>query len=57
MDIGIEPKQWEFECPCGHIWIDCQNTGCPMCSEQVGITAKPHDIKQPNRSARHNSKS
>ena len=47
MNIGIEPKQYEFECLCGHIWIDCQNTGCPMCSEKDGIAVKQYEIPQP----------
>lgn len=45
--IGIEPKQYEFECTCGYIWINCENTGCPMCTEKDGISVKPYEIKQP----------
>lgn len=54
--IGIEPKQYEFECPCGYIWINCGNTGCPMCSETNGITVKPYEIKQPKEFAKHQNK-
>lgn len=47
--IGIEPKQYEFECECGHTWIDSQNNSCPMCSNEVGITAVPYETKPPNK--------
>ncbi|KKN73078.1 hypothetical protein LCGC14_0403870 [marine sediment metagenome] len=47
MRIGIECKQYEFECPCGYVWIGPQNCECPMCCETVGITAKQYEIKQP----------
>lgn len=46
--IGIEPKQYEFECSCGYIWIDSKNNSCPMCGEQVSITATPYESKQPD---------
>lgn len=43
----IEPTQYEFECPCGYIWIDDTNNGCPMCSNTTDISATPYEIKQP----------
>ena len=48
MNIGIEPKQYEFECPCGYVWIDSQNSGCPMCNETDGITVEPYESKHPD---------
>ena len=47
--IGIEPRQYEFECPCGYIWIDSQRHPCPMCSNEVGITATPYESKHPDK--------
>ena len=46
-NIGIEPKQYEFECVCGYCWIDSQNNGCPMCGETIEIKAEKYEIKQP----------
>ena len=46
--IGIEPREYEFECPCGYIWIDCQNQPCPMCCGESGISAIPYETKKPN---------
>lgn len=47
--IGIEPKQYEFECPCGYIWVDSQNQSCSMCSNEIGITTEPYETKHPNK--------
>lgn len=45
---GFEPRQYEFECPCGYIWIDSENQPCPMCSNEVNITAIPYETKHPD---------
>lgn len=44
----IKARQYEYECICGHIWIDSENNGCPMCYETVDISVQPYEIKQPN---------
>jgi len=46
--IGIEPKQYEFECVCGFVWIDCENNGCPMCDETNKITVESYESKHPS---------
>ena len=48
MNIGIEPKQYEFECPCGYIWIGSENQPCPMCKNKIGITAQSYRTKPPD---------
>ena len=40
-------KQYEFECSCGHTWIDDQNCGCPMCQNHEDIIRRDYIIPQP----------
>lgn len=47
MNIKNYKKQYEYECICGHIWIDSENQGCPMCSEQTQITAEKYESLPP----------
>ena len=42
-------KLYEYECSCGHIWIDNENNGCPMCYEEVNTTAEPYKSLPPNK--------
>jgi predicted RNA-binding Zn-ribbon protein involved in translation (DUF1610 family) len=37
----------EYECQCGHIWIDNANQGCPMCGNREDIIRRDYVIKQP----------
>lgn len=48
MKIGIEPKQYEFECPCGHIWIDSKGQACPMCGNTLDMSVIPYNTKHPD---------
>ena len=54
--IGIEPKQYEFECKCGYVWIDSQNKPCPMCGNEIGITPQPYESLPPNSFANRTKK-
>jgi len=47
--VPLEERQWEYECPCGYIWIDSQNNGCPMCGNTVGIIPQPYETKHPDK--------
>ncbi|MCK5615782.1 hypothetical protein KAR91_78690 [Candidatus Pacearchaeota archaeon] len=38
---------FEFECRCGHIWLDNRNLGCPMCGKQEDVIRRDYVIKQP----------
>jgi len=48
----LEEQQWEYECPCGYIWIDSQNNGCPMCGNTVGIIPQLYETKHPDKFAK-----
>jgi len=48
----LEERQWEYDCPCGYIWIDSQNNGCPMCGNTVGIIPQPYETKHPDKFAK-----
>jgi len=56
MNVKKYKKQYEFECACGHIWIDSENQGCPMCGEQVQITAEKYESLPPDDIGHHYNK-
>ncbi len=37
----------EYECECGHVWLDDRNYGCPMCGTRDDITRRDYVIVQP----------
>ena len=39
--------QWEYECICGHIWIDDQLQNCPMCGERNDVTISNYESLPP----------
>ena len=47
MNIKKYKQQYEYECICGYVWIDSENNGCPMCSEQTQITAEKYESLPP----------
>lgn len=40
-------RQYEFECDCGHIWIDDHNLGCPMCQNHNDIIRRDYNSLPP----------
>ena len=42
-------RQYEYECACGYVWIDSERQPCPMCSEEVNITAEPYESLPPDK--------
>ncbi len=40
-------KMNEYECECGHVWLDDRNYGCPMCGKRNDITRRDYVIAQP----------
>lgn len=47
MDYKLYEKQYEYECTCGHIWIDSEKQNCPMCGEQTQITVSDYESLPP----------
>lgn len=37
----------EYECICGHVWIDDVNYGCPMCGNRADVVWREYEIQQP----------
>lgn len=44
-------QQYEYECVCGHIWIDNENNSCPMCCERNDIVASIYKSLPPEKFA------
>lgn len=42
----------EYECICGHIWIDDANYGCPMCGDRYNVVRRRYKIQQPQTFAK-----
>ena len=42
-------QQYEFECVCGHVWIDSERLPCPMCGDDTNITAEPYESLSPDK--------
>jgi len=56
MNIKLYKKQYEFECICGHVWIDDTNNGCPMCGEKIQIITESYDSLPPEGFSKHQKK-
>ena len=56
MNIKLYKKQYEFECICGHVWIDDTNDGCPMCGEKIQIITESYDSLPPEGFSKHQKK-
>lgn len=47
MNVEKYRRQYEYECICGHIWIDSEKQACPMCGEQWDIITEPYESLPP----------
>ncbi len=47
--MDTNERIYEFECVCGHVWLDDANYGCPMCSTRMNIVRRNYKILQPEK--------
>lgn len=46
--MNTEPEIiYEFECICGHIWLDNINQGCPMCGKYEDVIRRDYTSPDP----------